>query len=529
LRTPSRRAGGGRYLAGGVIVLLILLAGGGVLALRADGASLTADSSALALVSMPLGGGTIESATAVTGPHARPIQVEVRGDAIWPRGLLRAGERVTVEVVVKRPASISWIGGGTEHLQVTLVTPTTRLREHYLTLGAGAPLRLSFYQPVSTVSFGTAGNMQRRVFSSPRTEVTLPRSAAAGTILVAGAPRAWETSSPALVSWFPAGAAASAVANPAPGSQIQPSTPITLTFSKPIDQALGNTRPPVSPITPGAWHAVNSHTIVFQPQGYGYGLGAKVSIGLPNGVQLVGGSASSGTWSVPPGSTTRLQQLLALLGYLPLRFNYAGSGVALTPEAQEAAAVNPPAGTFSWRYDNAPSALKSMWQVGASGAMTRGAVMAFENDHGLTADGDPGAATWKALIGAAITRHASSFGYTFVTVNEASQSLSLWHSGHNVMTTAVNTGIASAPTAKGTFPVYEHIASGTMSGTNPDGSHYNDTGIPWISYFNGGDALHGFTRAQYGSPQSLGCVEMPFSVAGKVWPYTPIGTLVNVT
>jgi hypothetical protein len=76
--------------------------------------------------------------------------------------------------------------------------------------------------------------------------------------------------------------------------------------------------------------------------------------------------------------------------------------------------------------------------------------------------------------------------------------------------------------------VYEHLPSTTMSGTNPDGSHYSDPGIPWVSYFNGGDALHGFTRASYGSPQSLGCVEMPFSVAGQVYPYTPIGTLVHV-
>jgi hypothetical protein len=49
-----------------------------------------------------------------------------------------------------------------------------------------------------------------------------------------------------------------------------------------------------------------------------------------------------------------------------------------------------------------------------------------------------------------------------------------------------------------------------------------------VSYFNGGDALHGFIRASYGFPQSLGCVEMPFAEAGQVWPYTPIGTIVNV-
>jgi lipoprotein-anchoring transpeptidase ErfK/SrfK len=49
-----------------------------------------------------------------------------------------------------------------------------------------------------------------------------------------------------------------------------------------------------------------------------------------------------------------------------------------------------------------------------------------------------------------------------------------------------------------------------------------------VSYFNGGDAIHGFNRASYGSAQSLGCVELPFSEAERVFPYTPIGTLVTV-
>jgi len=67
-----------------------------------------------------------------------------------------------------------------------------------------------------------------------------------------------------------------------------------------------------------------------------------------------------------------------------------------------------------------------------------------------------------------------------------------------------------------------------MQGTNPDGSTYDDPNVPWASYFNGGDALHGFVRATYGSPQSNGCVEMPVATAAQVWPLTPIGTLVTV-
>jgi lipoprotein-anchoring transpeptidase ErfK/SrfK len=67
-----------------------------------------------------------------------------------------------------------------------------------------------------------------------------------------------------------------------------------------------------------------------------------------------------------------------------------------------------------------------------------------------------------------------------------------------------------------------------MTGTNPGGSHYSDPGIPDVSYFNGGDALHGYIRASYGFPQSDGCVEMPYSEAAAVYPFTPIGTIVHV-
>ena len=52
--------------------------------------------------------------------------------------------------------------------------------------------------------------------------------------------------------------------------------------------------------------------------------------------------------------------------------------------------------------------------------------------------------------------------------------------------------------------------------------------VPWASYFNGGDALFGYPRESYGFPQSNGCVEMPISTAGAVWPDTPIGTRVTV-
>lgn len=519
-------------MLGALVIVVVGVVVAGVLAAESAGASLAADPSALAKVTLPFGGGRIESVSVVSGPTSRPIPVKVIDGRIWPRGTIRAGQQVQIEAVVKRPGWIAWLAGGTDRLRISLVTPKAAPRQTYLTLSPGAPLRVGFDQPVAAIAYGAGpGQLARHVLAAPSTEVRLPRAAAAGTIWVAATPRTWETARPSTVSWFPTGAATAAVASPAPGSAIGPLTPIALTFSKPVSAALGSSRPPISPLTGGSWQQVSSHTLVFHPSGYGYGLGATVKLGLPGGVRLVGGQTSAGAeaarWTVPPGSPLRLQQLLATLGYLPLDFHSAVT-LASTPQAQEAAAIHPPSGTFSWRYGNVPGALRAMWAPGASGPMTRGAVMAFENSQGLTPDGDPGPQVWRSLIAAASSGRASSFGYTFVSVSVASQSLNLWHNGRTILTTPVNTGIASAPTATGTYPVFEHIASGTMSGTNPDGSHYNDTGIPWISYFNGGDALHGFTRAQYGSPQSLGCVEMPFSTAGKVWPYTPVGTLVHV-
>jgi hypothetical protein len=516
-----------------VVLGVLLVAAGFAVALLVSKASLTADSTALAKVGLPLGGGTVESVSVVTGPHSRPVQVDLKGHQLWPHGQIAAGRQVSIDVVVKRPGWASWLTGKTQHLRLTLTTPQASVRHRYLTLSNGAPLRVGFTQPVATVFYGaSADDLKTRLLNETQGRVTLPKGSDAGSLWVAAAPRTWETAKPQLISWFPAGSGASAVAYPAPGTRIKPSTPITLTFSKPIAKTLGSRMPPISPATAGTWHKLNDHSIVFRPDGYGYGLGAHVSIALPHDVRLVGGAeagtSDAGRWTVPPGSTLRLQQLLATLGYLPLQFKPSDAAPAMTPSAQEEAAVKPPAGSFDWRYGNVPGALRDFWAPGSAGVMTRGALMAFESDNDLTADGIAGPQVWRALIDAAVKGKQSSFGYTFVSVSESSQSLDLWHNGHTVLTTPVNTGIASAPTATGTYPVYEHISSGTMSGTNPDGSHYNDPGVPWISYFNGGDALHGFTRAQFGFPQSLGCVEIPPVTAGHVWPYTPIGTLVHV-
>jgi len=97
-----------------------------------------------------------------------------------------------------------------------------------------------------------------------------------------------------------------------------------------------------------------------------------------------------------------------------------------------------------------------------------------------------------------------------------------------VLESAANTGIPQSPTVDGTFPVYLKYYFSYMKGTNPDGSKYNDP-VYYANYFNGGDAVHQFSRGSYGSYQSLGCVELPFDEAKRAYSYLSYGSLVTVT
>ena len=186
-------------------------------------------------------------------------------------------------------------------------------------------------------------------------------------------------------------------------------------------------------------------------------------------------------------------------------------------------------GKFVWRFASLPGALKSQWRVGVNNVLIQGALMRFQADHNLPVTGNIDTATWHAIVTADIEQRRDPLPYTNVYVDQAvPQELRLYINGHVFFSTLVNTGISVAPTQNGTYPVYVRYLTTTMSGTLPNGQTYHASGIPWVSYFHGGDALHGFLRSQYGYPQSLGCVEMTYAHAAVVWPHTPIGTLVSV-
>ena len=242
---------------------------------------------------------------------------------------------------------------------------------------------------------------------------------------------------------------------------------------------------------------------------FGSGTGAPVTS------PVVGMAARPGGYWIAYGATASLstalgqEEVLAQLGYSPLSWSSQG---------------------FQWRWAP-PATLQALWSPGQDGVIAQGAIMAFESVVGLPTDGAISAAEISALQAAANDPSgpdANPDGFSYALASEADpESLTVWHNGVVVETTAANTGGAGTPTALGSFPVYLRLRNQVMRGTNPDGGTYADP-VQFVAYFNGGDALHYMPRTSYGDPQSLGCVELPLTAASIIWPYMTLGSIVTV-
>jgi len=529
-----------RLLVGGLVTLVLAAVAAFIVsAFALSGSSIEPEGDTLGKVTTDKFGGEVSSVAATAVKTGKDVPVKLEGDTIVPTGKLHAGEEIKVEAKVKRPSAIGWLAGSTKTVSQTVTMPAAKLEEKWLIVKEGKNPRLTFDRPVAEIAYGAPGEMIHRRFKTPRSGVTLGKQPSAGQTSVRWAPPYQELGKTKTVSWFPATGSAIVAASPTAGSTISATTPLELTFSKPVKKIFGGEDPKLSPEVDGKWATKNRHTLVFTPAGFGAPLAAELKVDLPEKLGIVqsDGSTAESTsigWDVPAGSELRLQQMLAQLGYLPYKWN--GEEVAKTPEAEMAAATTEvPKGHFAPRWGNTPSGIKELWTPGEENVLVKGALMAFEEREGLEVDGIAGPEVWQAVMNSLIEgkvkpEKGAANGYTYVWVDKTEpETVNVWHNGKMILSEApANTGIPGAETENGTFPVYLRYEETTMSGENPDGSHYNDPGIKWVSYFNGGDALHQFDRASYGSPQSLGCVEMPGEEAEAIWPYTPIGTPVTI-
>jgi hypothetical protein len=326
---------------------------------------------------------------------------------------------------------------------------------------------------------------------------------------------------------------------PGPGTaQVDGTAPIAVSFSEAL--AANSPKPVLDPSVPGSW-TQDGNVLIFTPAA-AFRPDSRETVEVPAG--LTGVRSQSGTELNSPViehfatggySPLRLAELLSQLGYLPLDWAAdmpAGMGHSSGATWDQATgqvqmAYDPPAGTFSW-LPGYPSVLTSMWNPNQANPLLTGAVMAFESQHGMTINGAVDAQLWDKLFRAAASGDRNKNGYTYAIASKAApETLTIWHDGRVVMRSLANTGIPVSPTVDGTFPVYLRFRFQIMQGTNPDGSSYADP-VSFVSYFNGGDAVHYFPRGSYGFQQSLGCVELPYTSAEEAWPYLTYGSLVTV-
>jgi len=224
-----------------------------------------------------------------------------------------------------------------------------------------------------------------------------------------------------------------------------------------------------------------------------------------------------------------VQQALARLGYLgadfrPLYTIHTPSGAETRHEAA-VHAYHPPRGRLAPEPANAP-----LVEMGRLDETTRGALTVYQTDHGLEASGEPNRDTWASLLASEAADRRDAHPYTWVSVSESLPETLEVHRGDRVaLSTPANTGVSGAETAEGIFPIYSRLVSTTMSGTDVDGTKYVVPDVPWVNYFNGGDAVHGYPRSSYGFPQSNGCVELPIETAQRVFGMLALGDIVDVT
>src|SRR4051794_13659507 len=153
LGLPSRRQRRRkRWLAAlGLLVLGLLALAAAVL--HWSGATLAADPVALARVDVQPFGGKLVRATA-SDPAGRPIPLSVVNGRLTPRIRLAQGERVSVDVVVRRPGWSAWALGRERRERLGLRTPTAGVTARWLTIRSGSTLRVAFDRPVTAVAYG---------------------------------------------------------------------------------------------------------------------------------------------------------------------------------------------------------------------------------------------------------------------------------------------------------------------------------------------------------------------------------------
>ena len=542
------------FSAGGIVVVG---GAGAAVALSIGQPTVSITSGPGQLVALKVGGLGASLSGVTATASGREISLVRSAGGYIPASAVPQGEKIVVTATASAPSWLGWLVGSGASRTITVQTPIATPSGSTALAPEPGHLQVNFSAPVSVVdySFGT-GPMRTLDLSTPSTQADLPSpmGVLAGKVTVSASPLPWEQlpTRASTLTWFvqsPTGPPV-AIVDPAPGSATAAADqPITVTLDKPVSQVLGSARPTLTPSVPGVWTQPGPDQLLFTPSGFGYGAGSTETVSFGRSVDAVGASSAnvstaasvasdSYKFQTAPASLLRLEQILAQLHYIPLRFTPApGVSLPSTMAGEVASMTQPLQGSFSWRWASTPASLQSQWSVGTANEMLKGALMDFnavrnaydgysEEFASVAQLATP--SLWQALLQASLAKQMDPNPYSYVYVTEQlPETLTLWENGSVVLTAAANTGLPGYATQLGTYPIYLRFTQNWMNGTNPDGSTYHDM-VYWINYFYGGDAVHAFPRATYGSPQSLGCVELPKATAQVAFNDLAIGDLVTV-
>lgn len=500
------------------------------------GARLVPQGSGVARVS--LSGLDARVASAHIRVNGRLIPLRYQQGALVPTTKLAPEVVGQVDVTVQGASLLRFLPWDTRNLALVTGTPAVpKVTQRVIHRGLNSGLTIHFREPVSAVTYTVPGGRTHHLtLSVPSRRVVLPLPAPQpgqkGSVSLWARSRSWESSGSATtIRWV----SVPYLTAKASASKANPTGSLLVTFSEPIVTP-HLSQWVLSPAEAGSWREVSPTEFAFtasQPGGFGPGAVIRVTIpGKTAGPQASSGSVLAAStvlrWTTPPGSVERLQELLAEEGYLPVGWTPAQKVADPTLAYEDSTIYNPPAGQFRWLYPQLPAKLQTLWTPGQLSVVTQGAIMQFEAVNGLPIDGVAGPQVWRALIADRLDGKVNPHPYTYIYVTETEpETLELWVGNQLFLKTLTNTGIPATPTFLGTFPIYERLPFQIMRGKNPDGIPYADP-VYWINYFAGGDAVHGFVRASYGFPQSLGCVEVPTSIAPTIYHTVNYGTLVTV-
>lgn len=173
-------------------------------------------------------------------------------------------------------------------------------------------------------------------------------------------------------------------------------------------------------------------------------------------------------------------------------------------------------------------------EVTNTDSITTAVVQAFSSDQSYSGSYETKTikATWEdrpVAAGAENLPYQAAEGEKWIDINLSDKTVTAYEGATLVHgPVSVVDGAGATPTVTGIYHVYQQYESQTMRGDNADGSSYETEGVPWISYFHLGYALHGAPwRSSFGYSASHGCLNMPVDEAHWFYDWADIGTIVD--